>query len=111
MKKLRFILVCVVLGIGLAIMAGYFINSCKAINYYSLPAKVVEVRTQEIGFNDRGRYGPPIPVYETFLVLQYRVNGNQYTGQIKTSEAGFSIGSTVSIICNKKNPLYISLDE
>ena len=111
MKKLRFILACVVLGTGLAVIAGYFINSCKASNYYSLPAKVVEVHTQEIGFHDRDRFGPPIPVYETFLVLQYRVNGTSYTGHIRTSEAGFSVGATVSIICNKKDPLFISLNE
>ena len=99
------------LGTGLAFIAGYSIKSCKASNYYSLTATVIEVNTKEIGFHDRGRYGPPFPVYDTSLILRYQVNGTQYTGQIRTSEAGFSTGTEVSIICSRNNPSQISIDE
>ena len=111
MKKIRFILACVVLGAGLAVIAGYFIRSYRANNFLPVQATIIEANTKTLGFLER-LYWRPLTVFETTIRLRYNMNGVQHTGEIRTGKAdAYTPGATIQILCNKQNPAFIELNQ
>ena len=111
MKKWQEALLWLGLTVILGVTVGFAIRACRMTYFKQLNATVLEEHSKTVGQVDR-IFGPPIPVIETTLVVSYSVNGNQYTGEIRTGRSGpFAKGTKVSFICNKRDPGFIDLNE
>ena len=111
MKKWQQALVWLVATVLLAVSAGYLLNVYRARHFTRLKATVLEERSEIVGLSDR-LFGPPSPIIQTTILLAYTVNGNEYTGEIRTARSGsFLKGTKVNIICNTRNPRFIDLNE
>ena len=111
MKKWQEALLWLVLTVVFGVTAGLAVRACRTRCFTQLEATVLAEHTKIVGQVDR-KFGPPIPITETTLLLAYSVSGNQYTGEVRTGRARpFLKGTKVNIICNKRDPRFIDLNE
>lgn len=111
MKKWQQALVWLVATVLFAVSAGSLLRAYRTTHFTRLKATVLEQHSEIVGLSDR-LFGPPRPIIQTTVLLAYSVDGNEYTGEIRTARSGsFLKGTKVNIVYNKRDPRFIDLNE